>query len=88
MERYPDRFQPCQGILDRAGGLSVLTRCVNLQSYFGDAILWFYDGVNGSIIAGLWNPHVVAARQWKITLGYSTLPVGESTGDKVLSPSI
>ena len=35
------------------------------------------------MIAGLWNPHVVAARQWKITLGYSTIPVNEASEDKV-----
>lgn len=35
------------------------------------------------MIAGLWNPHVVASRQWKITLGYSTIPVSEASEDKV-----
>ena len=50
---------------------------------FGDAILWFYDDVDGSVIAGLWNPHVVASRQWKITLGYSSIPVGESSDKNV-----
>jgi len=58
------------------------------QSCFGDAVLWFYDGLNGSVIAGLWNPHVVASRQWKITLGYSTLPVNEVSGDKVFASRV
>ena len=50
---------------------------------FGDAILWFYDDVAGSVITGLWNPHVIGSRQWKVTLGYSSIPVGESDGDEV-----
>jgi hypothetical protein len=36
-------------------------------------------------MAGLWNPHVVAPRPWKIALGYSTIPVADVPKDDVVS---
>jgi hypothetical protein len=59
----------------------------NAQVCFGDAILWFYDNVAKSVIVGLWNPHVVASRPWKVALGFNSTPIGESAKDNVRSSS-
>ena len=45
-----------------------------LDSVFGSAILFFANGTDKPVIAGLWNPQT-APRSWKVNLSYSTVPV-------------
>jgi U3 small nucleolar RNA-associated protein 22 len=46
-----------------------------LQDVYGDAILWFWNPDKYDVIAGLWNPVVVAQRPWKIKPGWNNSPV-------------
>lgn len=50
-----------------------------LKIIYGNAIVFFYDGTDGDIIAGLWNPQT-GSRQWKVNLAYSTAPLVEERG--------
>jgi len=45
-----------------------------LKTLYGNTIVFFHDGTDGDIIAGLWNPQT-GPRQWKVNLTYSTSPV-------------
>lgn len=51
-----------------------------LMVVYGNAIQFFYDAVDGGVIAGLWNPQA-RSRQWKVNLTYSTVPVLERIGN-------
>lgn len=59
-------FEPVQLYLDE------LTRL------YGNNILFFYGANEGLCIAGLWNPHVMGSRDWKVNLTYSTRPTKQS----------
>lgn len=45
---------------------------------YGNNILFCYGANEGLLIAGLWNPHVLGARDWKVNLTYSTRPIKQS----------
>jgi U3 small nucleolar RNA-associated protein 22 len=49
----------------------------DLETTFGNVALFFYnDGVDGGrTIAGLWRPQVKGIREWRVRLGWSTLPL-------------
>lgn len=50
-----------------------------LVRLYGNNILFFYGANEGLfIIAGLWNPHVLGSRDWKVNLTYSTRPMKHS----------
>jgi U3 small nucleolar RNA-associated protein 22 len=55
----------------------------DLQSIYGDAILWFWDSESMSNIAGLWNPAVTARRTFKVKPGWNSVPVKSKVGAKV-----
>ena len=46
----------------------------DLEDLYGDAMVLFYDGDGGDVVAGLWDPQT-ERRAWKLKLGYSTIPV-------------
>jgi len=46
-----------------------------LESTFGEVVVFFYDLERRDNISGLWNPE--AQRAWKLKLGYSSLPIGK-----------
>lgn len=46
---------------------------IELQSLYGQAIVFFHNGDGGDVIAGLWNPHN-GPRSWKVNLAYATAP--------------
>ncbi|KAH7138250.1 Nrap protein [Dendryphion nanum] len=47
----------------------------DLQALYGDAIIWFYDPERLDVVAGLWNPGVVAQRGWKVKVGWNSVPI-------------
>lgn len=49
-----------------------------LVRLYGNNILFFYGANEGVFIAGLWNPHVLGSRDWKVNLTYSTRPMKQS----------
>ncbi|KAI9685275.1 MAG: hypothetical protein M1822_004648 [Bathelium mastoideum] len=51
-----------------------------LEEVYGDAVVFFYDGYRGDVIAGLWSPHT-ARRKWKVHLDYSSMPVVGASED-------
>jgi U3 small nucleolar RNA-associated protein 22 len=54
----------------------------DLEASFGNVALFFYnDGVDGGrTIAGLWRPLVRGNREWRVRLGWSTLPLPPQNG--------
>ncbi|MCJ1477142.1 hypothetical protein MMC13_005813 [Lambiella insularis] len=48
-----------------------------LKRIYGHSIVLCYNDSSRNVIAGLWNPHM-ESRPWKVNLGYSTLPSGET----------
>ncbi|KAI9697863.1 MAG: hypothetical protein M1820_007650 [Bogoriella megaspora] len=52
-----------------------------LQRVFGDAVVFFWDGYERDLIAGLWSPHT-AARRFKVHLAYSTRPIQGQAGEE------
>jgi U3 small nucleolar RNA-associated protein 22 len=53
-----------------------------LDVLYGSAILFFANGTDKPVIAGLWNPQT-APRSWKVNLSYSTVPVKTAEEDQV-----
>lgn len=45
-----------------------------LDALFGSAVLFFVNGTDKPVFAGLWNPQT-APWSWKVNLSYSTVPV-------------
>ncbi|KAK7193212.1 nrap protein [Paraphaeosphaeria sporulosa] len=55
----------------------------DLQSIYGDAILWFWDNESMTSIGGLWNPTIAAQRTFKVKPGWNSVPVkGKETKEK------
>ncbi|KIW00895.1 uncharacterized protein PV09_07647 [Verruconis gallopava] len=52
----------------------------DLERVFGQALVFFYDDNGGDVIPGLWNPSC-EERSWKLSLGYSSVPVRSSSAD-------
>lgn len=42
---------------------------------YGDNLIFFTDDLAGSSVGCLWNPLCTSARDWKVNLSYSTIPV-------------
>ncbi|RMZ82306.1 hypothetical protein DV738_g1814, partial [Chaetothyriales sp. CBS 135597] len=68
----------------------------DLERAFGNVALFFYG--EGKVIAGLWRPSVLGKKEWRVRIGFSTLPlrekdeqgegektIGKFNGDAVLS---
>jgi U3 small nucleolar RNA-associated protein 22 len=47
----------------------------DLESAFGQNVLFFHDADGGKVIAGLWNPRALGREAWRVRLGYSSMPV-------------
>ena len=50
----------------------------------GSHVVFFHDAHQGSVIAGLWNPQT-GPRPWKVNVSYSTMPVGGSGEEAMIS---
>ncbi|KAK7207462.1 Nrap protein [Myxozyma melibiosi] len=48
-----------------------------LESVFDGAAVFFRNRLRNDVIAGVWDPRIMAERSWKVYLGYSTRPVQE-----------
>jgi U3 small nucleolar RNA-associated protein 22 len=62
--------------------LETLSLLSELDVLYGSAILFFANGTDKPVIAGLWNPQT-APRSWKVNLSYSTVPVKAGEEDQV-----
>ncbi|KIW28320.1 uncharacterized protein PV07_07995 [Cladophialophora immunda] len=47
----------------------------DLHHAFGSAALFFHDRYGGQVIAGLWKPTVLGRKEWRVRLGWSSVPV-------------
>lgn len=47
----------------------------DLNHVFGSAALFFRDAHGGRVIAGLWKPSVLGPKEWRVKLGWSSVPV-------------
>ncbi len=47
----------------------------DLDHAFGSSALFFYDEYGGRVIAGLWKPGILGRKEWRVRLGWSSLPV-------------
>jgi len=53
----------------------VLLFVEDLKAVFGTAALFLYDDCGGDIIAGMWKPAVLGQKEWRVRLGWSSVPV-------------
>ncbi|KAG8796957.1 hypothetical protein FRC17_007898 [Serendipita sp. 399] len=49
----------------------------DLQRAYGDTMLFFYDRMGGTVIAGLWNPLLRQPKPFRALLGYSSCADGQ-----------
>ncbi|KAK7883771.1 U3 snoRNP protein [Exophiala xenobiotica] len=54
----------------------------DLNYAFGASALFFYDRHGGTAIAGLWRPSVLGRREWRVRLGWSSMPVPAETDNE------
>ena len=55
----------------------------DLQSVYGDTVLWFWDEQGLEKIAGLWNPAATAQRTFKVKPGWNSTPMNvKGNGEK------
>ncbi|KAK9496146.1 Nrap protein [Lipomyces doorenjongii] len=48
--------------------------CDELQTIFDGNVLLFRNVLKNDVIAGVWDPRILTARNWKVYLGYSAQP--------------
>jgi len=46
----------------------------DLQRIYGDSMILFYDPLGGANIGGVWNPQMRQKNNFKVFLGFSSLP--------------
>lgn len=54
----------------------------DLQSVYGDTVLWFWDDQGMEKVAGLWNPAATAQRTFKVKPGWNSTPVAAKGGEE------
>lgn len=54
----------------------------DLNDAFGSTALFFHDKYGGSVIVGLWKPTVLGKKEWRVRLGWSSVPVPGEKGDE------
>jgi len=54
----------------------------DLEQAFGNAVMLFYDGDGGRVVAGLWKPAVLGSKEWRVRMGYSTVPLKSGEAEK------
>lgn len=54
----------------------------DLNHAFGQAALFFFDTHGGSVVAGLWRPSVLGRKEWRVRLGWSSIPVLAEKGEE------
>lgn len=47
----------------------------DLNDAFGSSALFFHDRYGGRVIAGLWRPSALGRKEWRVRLGWSSVPV-------------
>ncbi|KAK5049326.1 hypothetical protein LTR84_004255 [Exophiala bonariae] len=61
--------------IDSIGYDPVVLFIEDLKATFRNTALFFHDGHGGDVIAGLWRPAVVGKKEWRVRLGWSSVPV-------------
>ncbi|KZZ90941.1 pre-rRNA processing protein Utp22 [Ascosphaera apis ARSEF 7405] len=56
-----------------------------LQTLYGQTILWFHDTRGGKVIGGLWNPLAAKDRPWSLKVGFSTMPKASESEELILN---
>ena len=71
-----------QNVSDRNCGFNPVEMFAeDLQSVYGEAVLWFWDPEELDVIVGLWNPGVTGQRAWKVKVGWNSTPVIEARAE-------
>lgn len=47
----------------------------DLEHAFGSSALFFHDTYGGKVIAGLWRPSMLGRKEWRVRLGWSSVPI-------------
>ncbi|RMZ89054.1 hypothetical protein DV736_g3698, partial [Chaetothyriales sp. CBS 134916] len=64
--------------LDKIGFDPVELYLRDLEKAFGNVALFFYGTQGeGKVIAGLWRPNALGKKEWRVRIGFSTLPLRE-----------
>ncbi|KIV96663.1 hypothetical protein PV10_00501 [Exophiala mesophila] len=70
--------------IDSIGFDAVQLYLEDLRFVFGHTALFFHDGSAAganSVIAGLWRPSVKGEKEWRVRLGWSSVPLPIKSGD-------
>lgn len=67
--------------IDSIGHDTVRLFVEDLEATFGNSALFFHDSHGGDVITGLWKPAVLGRKQWRVRLGWSSLPVAPAEDD-------
>lgn len=70
--------------VDSIGFDAVQLYLEDLKSVFGPTALFFHDGSaagTNTVIAGLWRPAVKGDKEWRVRLGWSSVPIPTKPGD-------
>ncbi|KEF62098.1 uncharacterized protein A1O9_00070 [Exophiala aquamarina CBS 119918] len=54
----------------------------DLEAAFGSTALFFHDSYGGDVIAGMWKPVVLGRKEWRVRLGWSSVPVPVAEGQE------
>jgi U3 small nucleolar RNA-associated protein 22 len=54
----------------------------DLNRAFGSVALFCCDRYGGKVVAGLWKPHVLGRKEWRVRLGWSSVPLAAEKGDE------
>jgi U3 small nucleolar RNA-associated protein 22 len=61
--------------IDEIGFNAIDLYLADLREIFGHVVLFFY-GEGRDVICGLWRPHTFGRREWRVRLGWSSIPIG------------
>ncbi|KAI1608715.1 Nrap protein [Exophiala viscosa] len=54
----------------------------DLTQALGSSALFFHDRYGGRVVAGLWKPSVLGRKEWRVRLGWSSVPVPAEENEK------
>lgn len=64
-------------------GFDTATEFVELlQNLYSDSFRLFHDEQGGDVIGGMWNPSLGRKRDFKVALGFNTMPIAPATNDE------
>ncbi|ETN37932.1 uncharacterized protein HMPREF1541_07555 [Cyphellophora europaea CBS 101466] len=82
-EKYRNLEVAAETDVDVVGFDPVEDFLADLEAAFGNTALFFYgaSGDGGKILAGVWRPGVQGRREWRVRLGWSSVPISDKVAE-------